>query len=128
MKVLHSGTLAASYGGPAMSTYLTIHGLRNLGVDAQIIQQPLRTGDVMRGYGDVPVHYYGKPVDSKLCFAPHMVRDIMSLGAMDIYHAQGVWRWHTYSLVDAANIIAKTKCTIFQNEMCNFCHFSRFVC
>lgn len=85
-----------------MSTYLTIHGLRNLGVDAQIIQQPLRTGDVMRGYGDVPVHYYGKPVDSKLCFAPHMVRDIMSLGAMDIYHAQGVWRWHTYSLVDAA--------------------------
>ena len=25
-------------------------------------------------------------------------------------------------------IIAKTKCTIFQNEMCNFCHFLRFAC
>ena len=102
MKVLHSGTLAASYGGPAMSTYLTLHGLIKLGVDAQIIQQPLNEGDVMRGYGDVPVHYYKKPIDNKLCFAPHMKKDIELLGKMDVYHAQGIWRWHTYSLIDAA--------------------------
>lgn len=102
MKVLHSGTLAASYGGPAMSTYLTLHGLIKLGVDAQIIQQPIGNGDVMRGYGDVPIHYYDKPIDKKICYAPHMKRDIELLGKMDIYHAQGIWRWHTYSLVDAA--------------------------
>lgn len=102
MKVLHSGTLAASYGGPAMSTYLTLMGLRDLGVDAQIIQQPLEKGDVMRG-DDVPIHYYGKPWESKLCYTPNMKSAITSLGTFDIYHAQGIWRWHTYALVDAAN-------------------------
>ena len=45
MKVLHSGTLAASAGGPAMSTYLTLKGLRQLGIDAQIIMFPPEEGD-----------------------------------------------------------------------------------
>lgn len=101
MRVLHSGTLAASYGGPAMSTYLTLKGLRSLDIDARIIQQPLSKGDVMRG-NEVPVYYFARPWDSKLCFAPHMKRDILKLGAMDIYHAQGIWRWQTYALIDAA--------------------------
>ena len=106
MKVLHSGTLAASYGGPAMSTYLTLKGLRDLGVDAQIIQQPIEEGDVMRGK-DVPIHYYQKPWEQKLCYAPKMKSTIMELGDFDIYHAQGIWRWHTYALVDAARKIKK---------------------
>ena len=101
MKVLHSGTLAASYGGPAMSTYLTLKGLIELGVDAQMIQQPLEAGDIMRG-NDVSIHYYGKPWEPKLCYAPNMRSAITALGKFDIYHAQGIWRWHTYALVDAA--------------------------
>lgn len=28
MKILHSGTLDIKYGGPALSTYLTIKGLQ----------------------------------------------------------------------------------------------------
>ena len=106
MNVLHSGTLAASYGGPAMSTYLTLKGLRELGVDAQIIQQPLEAGDVMRGE-DVPIHYYGKPWEQKLCYAPGMRAAITALGAYDIYHAQGIWRWHTYALADAAQKLGR---------------------
>jgi len=101
MKILHSGTLAASYGGPAMSTYLALYGLRQLGVEAEIIQQPLEEGDVMRGEG-IPIHYYKKPLEPKLCYAPGMMSAILKLGAYDIYHAQGIWRWHTYALVDAA--------------------------
>ena len=106
MKVLHSGTLAASYGGPAMSTYLTLKGLRDLGVDAQIIQQPIEESDILRG-NDVPIHYYGKPWETKLCYAPNMKSDIVELGGYDIYHAQGIWRWHTYALVDAARKMGK---------------------
>lgn len=106
MKVLHSGTLAASIGGPAMSTYYTLSGLNKQGVEAEIIQLPLEDGDVLRGY-DVPVHYTKRPLDHKLYFVPSYKKSILDLGAYDIYHAQGIWRWSTYALVDAANVQKK---------------------
>ena len=49
MRVLHSGTLAAKAGGPAMSTYLTLYGLQKLGIEAELIQFPLSEGDILRG-------------------------------------------------------------------------------
>lgn len=101
MKVLHSSSLAVSAGGPAMSTYLTLRGLRGLGVEAEVIQHPLRAGDVNRGE-DVPIHYTGRVWLPKLNWVPGMKRQIEALGHYDVYHAQGVWQWQTYALVDAA--------------------------
>ena len=49
MRVLHSGTLDANAGGPAMSTYYTLYGLRSLGVEAEIFMYPLSQGGVLRG-------------------------------------------------------------------------------
>lgn len=106
MRVLHSGTLAASIGGPAMSTYYTLWGLRSLGVDANIIQLPLEDGDVLRGE-EVPFFYSAKPLDHKLYFVPSYKNSILNLGEYDIYHAQGIWRWSTYALVDAAKTKGK---------------------
>ena len=37
MKVLHSSIMDASSGGPAMSTYFTVEGIRKLGIDAEVI-------------------------------------------------------------------------------------------
>lgn len=45
MRILHSGTLDVNAGGPAMSTYLTLYGLRELGVDAQSFSIPFRRVD-----------------------------------------------------------------------------------
>lgn len=101
MKILHSGTLAASAGGPAMSTYLTLKGLRNMDVDAEIIQFPLGEGDTLRGSG-VPVHYTTYPSEKKLAYTPSLKKDIKALGTYDIYHAQGIWQYPTYALVDVA--------------------------
>ena len=56
MRVLHSGTLDVNAGGPAMSTYYTLYGLRELGVDAEIVQYPLSEGGRMRGT-EIPVHF-----------------------------------------------------------------------
>lgn len=106
MKVLHSGTLAATAGGPAMSTYLALHGLRMLGVDAQIIQFPLRTGDVLRG-NSVPVHFCSQPIENKFCFSPFLKSEMLRLGTYDLYHAQGIWQWQTYALIDAARKCGK---------------------
>lgn len=106
MKVLHSGTLDVNAGGPAMSTYLTLLGIRQLGVDAEVIMYPLSQGGRLRGT-EVPVHYATAPLDRKLLYAPTLKREIEKCGDYDIYHAQGVWQYPTYALVDCAKAAGK---------------------
>lgn len=106
MKILHSGTLVASAGGPAMSTYLTLKGLREQGVDAEIIMFPLNDEDKLRGE-DVPMHFATSTPKTPLGFAPTYKKDILSLGEYDIYHVQGVWQWNTYALASAARKAGK---------------------
>lgn len=101
MKVLHSGTLVASAGGPAMSTYLTLKGLRGTGIDAELIAFPLHAGDKLRG-NDVPMHFTESNPITPLGFAYTYKKNILALGDYDIYHAQGVWQWNTYALACAA--------------------------
>lgn len=106
MKVLYSGTLAASFGGPAMSIYLTLSGLRNLGVDAQILMGALKYGDKLRG-DDVPTYYVKSTPKTPLGIALSFKRDVLKLGRYDIYHAQGVWQWNTYVLASVARQCGK---------------------
>ena len=101
MKVLHSGTLAASAGGPAMSTYLTLRGLRYLGIDAQIIMFLPKEGENLRG-NDISIHYVKSNPKTPLGYASSYKQDVIELGDYDIYHAQGVWQWNTYALASAA--------------------------
>ena len=101
MKILYSGSLAASTGGPAMSTYLSLLGLKKLGADVSIIQYPLSEGDVLRG-NEIEVHYASKPWEHRMLFSPKLKKEIRNLGAYDIYHAQGVWQWPTYALASVA--------------------------
>jgi len=101
MKILHIGTLDVNAGGPAMSTYLTLKGIRNLGVDAGIMMQPLSIGGKLRGE-DVSVYYSHKAIEKKFSYVPSLKKDILSLGDYDIYHAQGIWQYPTYALVDVA--------------------------
>ena len=102
LRVLYSGSIAASHGGPAMSIYYTLHGLRQLGVDAQLIQFPLSSDDSMRGKGDIPIHYVQSAPHTPLDYAPSFKRDIEACGPQDIYHAQGIWLWNTYMMADVA--------------------------
>lgn len=106
MKVLYTGTLATTAGGPAMSTYLTLLGLRRLGIDAEIIQYPLSENDFLKG-NEVPIHYTDSPWESKFGYEPKYKSGILKLGVYDIYHAQGIWQWNTYALIDAAKILKK---------------------
>lgn len=56
MRILYSGTLDVTAGGPAMSTYLTMLGLKQMGLQPEIIQYPLVAGSRLRGE-DVSVHF-----------------------------------------------------------------------
>ena len=89
MRILHSGTLDVKAGGPAMSTYYTLLGLKQLGVEAEIIMYPLSPDGWLRGR-DVKVHYAKAPWEHKLAYSPRLKTEIAALGDYDLYHAQGV--------------------------------------
>ena len=101
MKVLHTGSINVRIGGPAYSTYYTLLGLRELGVDAEILQFKMGPHGKFQGPG-VPVHETDKPWDRKFQFAPHYKRDLRRLGVYDIYHTQGIWTHRCYATVDMA--------------------------
>ena len=101
MKVLHIGTLDVNAGGPAMSTYLTLKGLRDGGVDAELAMFPLSPGGRLRGE-DVPVNYIKPYKEGKFRYSPSLKKEVVDMGYYDIYHAQGVWQYPTYAIVDVA--------------------------
>lgn len=102
MKILHCGTLDINNGGPAMSTYLTLYGLREQNVDAEIIMYPLSSKGKLIG-NKVPIYYASKPIDNKLLFSLKLKKEIIALNEYDIYHAQGIWTYLTYATIDCAN-------------------------
>jgi len=106
MRILHSGTLDVKAGGPAMSTYLTLLGLKRLGVEAEIVMPPLSPNSRLRGEG-VTVHYCKQPIVPKIDYIPSLKRTIGEIGDYDIYHAQGVWLYHTYAIADVARAKGK---------------------
>lgn len=101
MKVLHIGTLDINAGGPAMSTYNTLYGLIQQGIDAEIIMYPLSKTGKLRGK-NVKVHYAKAPWEHKFAYSPTLKNEINALGDYDIYHAQGVWQYPTYAIADVA--------------------------
>lgn len=101
MKVLHSGTLDVNNGGPAMSTYNTLLGLRDLDIDARIFMYPLSPTGKLRGE-NIPIHYTQAPLEQKFQFSTWYQKDMLKLGVYDIYHAQGIWQYPTYALATVA--------------------------
>ena len=89
-----------------MSTYLTLKGLRDRKVEAELIMFPLSPGGRLRGE-EVPVHYTPAPIVPKVGYAPRLRREIRQLGIYDLYHAQGIWQYQTYALVDEAKRAGK---------------------
>lgn len=106
MKVLHFGTLDVNAGGPAMSTYNTLYGLNKLGINTEIIMYPLSLNGRLRGT-EVPVHYAKAPIEYKFAYSSTLKKEIRNLGLYDIYHAQGIWQYPTYAIVDVAKSFGK---------------------
>lgn len=101
MKVLHTGTLNVNAGGPAMSTYYTLLGLQQQGIDAQIIMYSLPPTGRLIGE-KIPIHFARTPWKHKIEYSPVLKKEIEELGNYNIYHAQGIWQYPTYALVDIA--------------------------
>ncbi len=101
MKVIHSGTLDVNFGGPAMSTYLSILGSRHVGIDAQMFMYQLPKDGRLRG-DNIPIHYTPAPIVPKILYSPNYKKDLRRLGDYDIYHTQNIWTFPTYGMIDVA--------------------------
>ena len=90
MKILHSGSLDVKSGGPALSTYLTIRGLQNAGIDVEMLMPPL-SEDGMLIANDVKLHYTAPIKNSRLGYMPKLHCTLNHLFEYDLYHVQGLW-------------------------------------
>ena len=101
MRILHSGSLDVKSGGPALSTYLTIKGLRNTGVDVEMVMPPLgEEGKLIAD--DVNLHYTAPVKNSRMEYMPRMNQLLKELPQYDLYHVQGLWQWLGHSVASYA--------------------------
>lgn len=97
MRVIHSGHLNVNSGGPALSAWLTIKGLRQSGVTSDIIMPPIREGDRLIEDEANPI-YYNPTKFGSLAYVPALGKTLASIGTPDLYHIQGVWMLHALSV------------------------------
>ena len=71
MIILHSGSLDIKSGGPALSTYLTIKGLKTCGVVADMLMSPL-ANDGKLITKDVPIHYTRPVMNKRFGYMPQL--------------------------------------------------------
>ena len=83
------------------STYLTIKGLRNTGVDVEMVMPPLgEEGKLIAD--DVNLHYTAPIKNSRMEYMPRMNQLLKELPQYDLYHVQGLWLWLGHSVASYA--------------------------
>lgn len=92
MKVIHSGSCNVLAGGPALSTWLTIKGLRDLGIDTQLIMEPITNGKIISE--NINPVFSATPKYGTLAYVPSLAQTLDKMGMPDLYHVQGVWMLH----------------------------------
>lgn len=92
MNILHSGSLNVKSGGPALSTYLTLKGLMQSNVNAEIVMPPL-TGNGKLIANDVSIHYTESIKNVRFGYMHGLSRTLEKLPLYDIYHIQGLWQY-----------------------------------
>lgn len=101
MNILHSGSLDVKSGGPALSTYLTIKGLKKNGVNADIIMPPLSANGKLIA-NDVDIYYTAPITNVRLGYMPKISDTLKQLHIYDIYHVQGLWQYLGHSVATFA--------------------------
>lgn len=101
MHILHSGSLDIKSGGPALSIYLSIKGLKENGVDAEDIMPPLSIDGRLIA-DDIPIHYTAPMANARFGYMPGLPVTLRRLGIYDLYHVQGLWQWLGHSVASYA--------------------------
>ena len=101
MYILHSGSLDVKSGGPALSTYLSIKGLIDCGIDVEMVSPPINEGGKLIA-NDVKMHYTAPIKNARLGYMPGVSQLLQGLPKYDLYHVQGLWQWLGHSVASYA--------------------------
>lgn len=97
MKILQVGTLDIKYGGPALSTYLTIKGLQNNGVETRMLMASLKNpSDIIAE--DVDTIFTSPVKEARSGFIPGLSKTLDTLPECDLIHVQGLWLYLNHKL------------------------------
>lgn len=106
MNILHSGALDVWAGGPALSTWLTIKGLRDRGHNITAITAPLPDGDRLIDNDANPI-YSRHSKFGTLAYVPGLKQLLCDIKGIDLYHIQGIWMLHGRTVSSYAKNIGK---------------------
>jgi glycosyltransferase involved in cell wall biosynthesis len=94
MKILHTiSGLGINSGGPSQSVYYTVKGLREQGLDAEILTYQPDENDKFIANEDFII---ALPNKKKIFGYSTEYKHYLENHIYDIYHAQGVWQYHEY--------------------------------
>lgn len=89
MRIIHSGSCNVLAGGPALSTWLTIKGLRDIDIDANLIMCPFTSGKIISN--DLHPYFSGPQKYGTIAYASGFSKALDKIGEVDLFHVQGVW-------------------------------------
>ncbi|WP_055098299.1 glycosyltransferase [Gabonia massiliensis] len=95
MKVIHSGILDVKYGGPALSTYLTIKGLEQNNVNASLLMAPLDNEKQLLA-NDINIYYTRHILNNRTGYIPNIKKVLKRLNT-DLFHVQGLWLYLSHA-------------------------------
>lgn len=100
MKIIHSGTLDIEYGGPSLSTYLTIKGLEYNHVNASLLMAPLDNPKQLLA-DDINIHYTKHILNHRCGYIPNIGKVLKNLDT-DLFHIQGLWLYLSHATASYA--------------------------
>jgi len=108
MKVLHTlPGLRLTAGGPPLSVSLTVLGLRDLDVDAEILTYGLNSAADKNIIESDFIHFLPSPKERRFVYSPHFNKWLEMSPPYDIYHCQGVWQYPSFALARFARKLNK---------------------
>lgn len=108
MRVLHTiPGLRLTAGGPPLSVSLTVLGLRDLSIDAQILTYDVISSEQKNIIQGNFVFLLPSPKERRFVYSPNFKRWLDKHQFYDLYHAQGVWQYPTFATAKFARKVDK---------------------
>jgi len=98
MKVLHSiSGMNIESGGPSLSTYVLVMGLREIGLNSEIVAFSSIHGDGRSISHDLFIHYLPSPKYRRFGFSREFNAFFSNNPNIDLFHAHGLWQYSTHT-------------------------------
>ena len=93
MKILHIiPSIGVNSGGPALSTYLTVKGLRDEAIDSDIVTLQVSEKSDKLISSENFIHALS-PANNTFAYSKELKKYLLTNNQYDLYHIQGIWQY-----------------------------------